>query len=432
MLATAGLQPAQANDRLRLIIETDAGGDPDDEQSLVRLLLYANEWDIEGIIANRAEARDGENLNPERTGLGIVQRLVRAYGECYPRLVKHDERYPTAEALLACTVAGYDDTDDAENLIIAAVDRDDPRPLWYLEWGSDLGSGIVNMKRVLDRVLAERGAEEYAAFKRKLRIVGYDQYEKHTHEIEPPFPLWVNTFEPPRDGLRWYHRLSALTATAGGFDAERDLLNDHGPLGAMYPMNTTHTQKEGDSGTFLYLVPTGMNDPEQPTWGSWAGRYGRHEDFPEREYYWANQTDRWRGEDNRDNTMLRWAEHLQNDFRARLDWCVKGASEANHPPSVVTEGARERRAKSGERVHLDAGGTTDRDGDALVFDWQVYPEPGNYRGPDVSIEHADEPRASFVAPKVSSPEELHIVLTVTDGGEPPLSRYGRVIVRIEP
>jgi hypothetical protein len=56
---------AQATNRLRLIIETDAGGDPDDEQSLVRFLLYANEWDIEGIIANRPEARDGENLIDE-------------------------------------------------------------------------------------------------------------------------------------------------------------------------------------------------------------------------------------------------------------------------------------------------------------------------------------------------------------------------------
>ncbi len=60
------------------MIETDAGGDPDDEQSLVRFLLYANEWDIEGIIANRARAREGENLNSERTGLGIVRRLIEA------------------------------------------------------------------------------------------------------------------------------------------------------------------------------------------------------------------------------------------------------------------------------------------------------------------------------------------------------------------
>src|SRR5712692_8487395 len=41
------------NHKLRLIIETDAGGDPDDEQSLVRFLLYTNEWEVEGIIANR-------------------------------------------------------------------------------------------------------------------------------------------------------------------------------------------------------------------------------------------------------------------------------------------------------------------------------------------------------------------------------------------
>ena len=60
-------------ERIRLIIETDAGGDPDDEQSLVRFLLYTNEWDVEGIICNRPKARDKENLNPERTGLGIVR-----------------------------------------------------------------------------------------------------------------------------------------------------------------------------------------------------------------------------------------------------------------------------------------------------------------------------------------------------------------------
>src|SRR6478736_4510457 len=77
----AGVFPMQgatdaAVERLRLIIETDAGGDPDDEQSLVRFLVYANEWDIEGIIANRPLARDKENLNPERTGLGIVRQLI--------------------------------------------------------------------------------------------------------------------------------------------------------------------------------------------------------------------------------------------------------------------------------------------------------------------------------------------------------------------
>src|SRR5438045_2567793 len=81
--AEAVSQSASDNGRIRLIIETDAGGDPDDEQSLVRFLLYANEWDIEGIIANRPHARAGENRNTERTGLGIVRRLVEGYRQCY-------------------------------------------------------------------------------------------------------------------------------------------------------------------------------------------------------------------------------------------------------------------------------------------------------------------------------------------------------------
>ena len=36
----------------RLIVTTDIGQDPDDQQSMVRLLHYANEFDIEGIITN--------------------------------------------------------------------------------------------------------------------------------------------------------------------------------------------------------------------------------------------------------------------------------------------------------------------------------------------------------------------------------------------
>src|SRR5689334_10195514 len=159
-----------AGDRIRLIVETDAGGDPDDEQSLVRFLLYANEWDVEGIIANRPTARDGENHNPERTGLGIVRAQVRAYSQCYSNLVHHAPGYPPPEQLLSRTVAGYDDTEDGVNLIIAAIDRDDPRPLWFCNWGTDHGSAASCLKRALDRVLRERGPNAYAKFKDRLRL----------------------------------------------------------------------------------------------------------------------------------------------------------------------------------------------------------------------------------------------------------------------
>src|SRR5262249_19887144 len=123
-LALSSSSPAQAAGGTagpRVIIETDAGGDPDDEQSLVRFLLYSNEWDVEGIIANRPHTIRPENKNPEATGFGVVRRLVKAYGECYPNLVKHDPRYPNPATLLSRTVSGYDDSDEAVQPIIKAV-----------------------------------------------------------------------------------------------------------------------------------------------------------------------------------------------------------------------------------------------------------------------------------------------------------------------
>jgi hypothetical protein len=418
--------------RLRLIIETDAGGDPDDEQSLVRFLLYANEWDVEGIIANRPTARPGENRNVKRTGLAIVQQLVDAYGQCYSNLVQHDSRYPPHLDLRSRTVAGYNDTDDAVKLLIAAVDKADPRPIWYSDWGTDNGAATNNLKRALDRFLRERGPDAYAAAKNKLRLTSYDMYGEHTTRIKPPFMLWVNTFQPELDRRRWYHRYSGITAGAGGFDLVRDVLTGHGPLGALYPTNTTHWQKEGDTMTFLYLVPTGMNDPDEPTWGSWAGRYGLNEKYPGMRYYWANQLDAWNGTTNRDNTLARWAAHLQNDFKTRLDWCVRKRTEANHPPVLSALEPVRRIATAGERVLLNAGDWTDPDGDSLSFDWFVYPEPGNYAGPRVLIESTRNKTATLQAPNVATEQQLHLVVAVTDSGEPPLTRYRRVVLTVRP
>ena len=432
LLIAGGVPLVTADERLRFLVETDAGGDPDDEQSLVRFLLYTNEWDVEGIIYNRDQARDGENLNSERTGLGIGQRLAKAYGECYPKLVQHDPRYPKPEELLRRTVAGYDNTDDGVNLIVAAVDRDDPRPLWYSDWGSDRGSGLVNLKRALDKVRTERGEEGYVKFKNRLRLVSYDQYGDHTTKLGPSFKLWVDTFQPPVDGKRWYHRFSALTATAGGFDLQRDVLSGHGPLGALYPTNTTHVQKEGDSMTFLYLVPTGMNDPEQPTWGSWAGRYGRNEAYGDRPYYWANLQDNWRGTTNRDNMLLRWAVHIQNDFKCRMDWCVNDYANANHPPVPRVEGELRRTVRPGSKVELDARGSTDPDRQQLKFEWLYYPEPGSYRGIPPVIANGTSAQASLRLPKVESLQTMHLILVVTDAGTPPLTRYQRVILTLDP
>ena len=432
-LAVGGAPAAEkAPVRPRVIVETDAGGDPDDEQSLVRFLLYSNDLDVEGIICNRREARVGENRNPERTGLGIVRRMVDAYAVCYPNLKQHDPRYPEPEVLRKRVVSGYEDSADGVDLIRAAVERRDPRPVWFLNWGTDHGADSSSLKRVLDQVLRERGPEGYARFKNRLRLSSDDQFEEHTNTIQPPFKLWVDTFRPEVERRRWYHRFSALSAKAGGFDARRDMLTGHGPLGAMYPLNTTHPQKEGDTMTFLYLVPTGMNDPEQPGWGSWAGRYGPNPEAPGQPYYWANQADTWQGTTHRENSLGRWAADLQNDFRARLDWCVQPYAGANHPPRAQVRGEWLRTVKAGREVRLDARESSDPDGQRLGYQWIFYPEAGTYRGALPELRGAANPQASFTAPVVKEEQTLHALLLLSDAGDPPLTRYRRVVVRVRP
>ena len=431
LFAFPALAPkAGAGERIRILIETDAGGDPDDEQSLVRFLLYTNEWDVEGIICTLARARDRENLNPQRTGLGIVRRQLKAYEACYPNLVKHDRRFPTPNQLWQRTVAGYGGNSGVR-LILAAVDAPDPRPIWICNWGTGHDADESSFKLALDRVLRERGPEGYAKFKSRFRLSSADRFGEHTRR-DPPWALWVDTFRPELEGKRWYHRFSALTATAGGFNLQRDVLTGHGPLGALYPTNTGLPQKEGDTPTFLYLVPTGMNHPEKPTWGSWAGRYGLQEGALGKPYYWANVKDDWQGTVHRDNTLKRWAVHLQNDFRARMDWCVHDFAGANHPPEPRVQGPLERDVKPGEQVILDARGSTDPDQQALKFEWLYHAEPGTYRGPLPAIAGAATAQASFVSPEEASAATLHFLLIVTDSGAPPLSRYQRVIVTVKP
>lgn len=128
----------------------------------MRFLLYCNEWDVEGIIATRAKARDGENKNTERTGIGIARAMLDAYGQCHSKLIQHDRRFPTKEYLWKRTVRGYGDGDEAVRLILNVVDSADPRPVWFCNWGTDHGSAGSRLKAALDRVLSERGQAGYA------------------------------------------------------------------------------------------------------------------------------------------------------------------------------------------------------------------------------------------------------------------------------
>src|SRR5271165_6676310 len=100
--------PSEAQDvsRARLIVLTDISSltagvaEPDDGQSLIRLMLYANEFDIEGLIAT-SNLGHGQKTRPD-----LIRQIVDAYEKVRSNLLQHDPRYPPAEILRGRIKAG--------------------------------------------------------------------------------------------------------------------------------------------------------------------------------------------------------------------------------------------------------------------------------------------------------------------------------------
>jgi hypothetical protein len=88
--------PPQPPERPRLVVLTDISSltageaDPDDGQSLIRRMLYTNDFDIEGLVAS-SNLGHGQKVRPE-----LIRRVVDTYGKVRPNLMLHDRRYPPA------------------------------------------------------------------------------------------------------------------------------------------------------------------------------------------------------------------------------------------------------------------------------------------------------------------------------------------------
>lgn len=70
--------------------------DPDDVQSMVRFLLYANDLEVEGLVASA-----GTFANVARKA--NILAILDLYDEVDENLRRHDRRYPTAETLRSVT-----------------------------------------------------------------------------------------------------------------------------------------------------------------------------------------------------------------------------------------------------------------------------------------------------------------------------------------
>jgi hypothetical protein len=119
-----------------------------------------------------------------------------------------------------------------------------------------------------------------------------------------------------------------------------------------------------------------------------------------------------------------------------MDWCVKDYANANHNPVVhlnedTSTDVLEVTVKPEQRIKLSASGSRDPDGDRISYRWWQYQEADSYEG-IVRINKSTSKNASYTAPKVDSSRTIHIILEVTDNGNPNLTSYRRLIATVDP
>lgn len=407
--------------------------DPDDVQSMVRFLLYANEFRVEGLIAAAGTVANVANKQ------GLLD-VLSVYDQVDEQLRRHDQRYPTAEALRRNTkqglsgaygqpadkILGVGKDTEASAFIVQLVDDPNPEPIWFCFWG-----GTQELAQALWTVKTTRSPEQLARFVRKIRVYMIAQQDGTGQWLKDQFPqLFVIESRESFAGMNY--RAPAADSTLG--DAAwltTHVRTGHGPLGAVYPPSGWNpTRKgvvEGDTPSFLYLLSSlrGLSDPNHPGTGGWGGRF-----VPD-----SASTAHWSDAPEGSSAVTRWQRAYQTDFAARIDWCVNEPQTVNHPPVAVlnrdrTGATLSLNAAPGQTLLLSAEGSADPDRHALTYRWWPYREASSYRN-SLTLSSDSAQQIQFVVPADARGTRIHLILEVTDAGTPNLTSYRRVVINVE-
>lgn len=424
-----GLLHGQEYQKPRIINMTDLGADPDDQQSMVRFLVQSNEFDVEGLIVTTGCWKKNQSSTK------MLDDLLDAYGQVVSNLKVHDSNFPTLEYLKSFSALGQKgygmgDVGDGKDspgseLIISAVDKDDPRPVWICFWG-----GGNTLAQALWKIKNTRTEAELKNFVSKIRVYDILGQDNAGTWIAKNFPdmLYIRAtavygWQPPKNG-----------------DYQKNDVQSHGPLGAVYP--DTKWATEGDTPAFMHVFPNGLNNPDKVWQGGWGGRFDRTkkadirgmlcmdgEDAVYDTYYMYGNTSPGASD------ISRWSTAYNNDFVARMDWTINSNyADANHHPINIVNGDSTKQvievnAVPGKTYDLNAEASFDPDGNTLSYKWFYYKDPGTY-SKTLNIQNSTAAKASVTIPTDATGKELHIVLELKDSGNPVLYAYRRVVFNV--
>lgn len=455
----------------RIIVTSD--GEIDDECSMVRFLLYANEWDVEGIITSSSQYHwHGHNW----AGDDWLDPYIKSYSEVYSTLKMHDKEYPSPDYLSSISFLGNAEaegemdsiTDGSQHIVKIMLDETDNNPIWVQAWG-----GTNTIARALKTIEQDHPDKmDYVADKLRFFFI-WEQDSTYQSYIRPHWGKYniptIISDQFLAIAYQWNKIIPEQSQKY--FESEwmkSNILEGHGPLCALYKahvegshglsrdtdFNVGDFRSEGDSPAFLHTIPTGLRNMESPGYGGLGGRYVEVRDntwldpvpfegyqYPDGRWYthsaWGRMYMREDYPENQNQMaeyfkpLTRWADVMQNDFAARADWCVKSFEEANHPPSVKLQDPLDISAQPGDKIELNASNSYDPDGDELSFKWWQYSEADTL-GENIKIDRPEGVTTSFTIPENSiKGETIHIICEVRDNGVPNLTRYQRVIITID-
>ena len=444
VIGVNALQAAENDLKPRLVVCTDiapADVEPDDMESMVRLMAYADMFEIEALITSV-----GWNCDPYPAEWAeYLQRVIEAYRKDVPKLMRRsgqqefmpleDENkqqsigyWPSADYVKSRAVMGSihggikaigaDNDSPGSELLIRLADEDDTRPIYVAAWG-----GANTLAQAIWRVKQTRSAEELKKFVRKFRIYTItDQDMQYSMRMNRSYSSHMWLRKEFADDLQfvWDEGTWQEQCELGKrhWQQHKDNIQGRGALGGEYP--TYKWGVEGDTPSFLYVMPNGLNNPEDPHQCGWAGYHERGMCADSLTTAWTSWQEPVRSISV--GYKQRFYPDELNDFMARMQWAAEGKGNLN-PYVVIPNDTINITMIS---LSLDASKSFDPDGDNLQFSWWQQPEIGKTK---VKIEQADQPIATLRIPADAKGDTIHIICEVHDDGPYHLPAYRRIIIK---